>query len=56
MKVEINIPSAFEKHYNSDRFEDSLKRLIADAGEVAGKYEVETAEMLIKAFKESKQV
>ena len=56
MRVEINIPCEFEEHFNSDRFEDSLQRLIADAGEVAGKYEVETAEMLIKAFKESKQV
>lgn len=54
MKVIIDIPKEFEKHFNNDRFEDSLKRLKADAGEcMAGLYEIELCEMLIEAFKEA---
>ena len=54
MKVTIEIPKEFEKHFDNDRFEDSLKRLKADAGECsAGLYEIELCEMLIAAFKEA---
>lgn len=54
MRVTIDIPKEFEKHFNNDRFEDSLKRLKADAGEcMAGLYEIELCEMLIEAFKEA---
>lgn len=54
MKVTIEIPKEFEKHFDNDRFEDSLKRLKADAGEyMAGPYEIELCEMLITAFKEA---
>ena len=54
MRIEIEIPKEFEEHFNHDRFEDSLNRLYADVHLLAGKYERELAEMLIKAFKESK--
>ena len=55
MKVTIDIPTEFEKHFNNDRFKDSLERLKADAGTfcMAGKYEIELCEMLIDAFKEA---
>lgn len=54
MKIEIEIPREFEKHFMQDRFEDSLIRLSEDAGFMAGEYEKETINMLIQAFKESK--
>lgn len=53
MKVIIEIPKEFENHFDKDRFEDSLKRLSVDVGEctaMAGLYEIELCEMLIKAF------
>ena len=54
MKVEIEIPKEFVKHFLSDRFKDSLLRLSADAHLIAGLYEQELVEMLIKAFQEAK--
>lgn len=54
MKIEIDIPKEFEEHFNQDRFEDTLHRLSADAHLIAGRYEQETAIMLIKAFKDGK--
>ena len=51
MKLVIDIPKEFEQHFQTDRFEDSLHRLSADAHLLAGLYEQETALMLIKAFK-----
>lgn len=54
MKVILDIPKEFENHFKNDRFSDSLQRLKADArfGDgLAGKYETELADMLIKAFK-----
>lgn len=56
MKIVINIPKAFENHFNYDRFEDSLERIkfsILDGTSLCGNYEVETMDMLIKALKES---
>lgn len=53
MKIQINIPKEFEGHFKDDKFEDSLKRLIADAGCLAGLYEVEVGYMLIEALKNS---
>ena len=55
MKITINIPEEFEEHWNTDRFEDSLNRLKADTHCLAGRYERETVDMLIDAFKKSKQ-
>ena len=54
MRIEIEIPKEFEEEFKKDKFKDSLQRLIADANCVAGRYEKEVAEMLIKAFEESK--
>ncbi|WP_270386919.1 hypothetical protein [Blautia hansenii] len=54
MKIEIEIPKEFEEHFNADRFGDSLHRLSADAHLLAGKYEQETAMMLIQAFRKGK--
>jgi len=53
MKLIIEIPKEFEKHFNYDKFEDSLNRLKDDAGTfcLAGQYEIELCEMLIKCFK-----
>lgn len=57
MKVTIDIPKEFEKHFNYDRFRDSLKHIITDVTDeiesdfsICGKYEIELCEMLIKAF------
>ena len=54
MRIEIEIPKEFEEHFKQDKFEDSLNRLYADVHLLAGNYERELAEMLIKAFRESK--
>lgn len=59
MKITIDIPQEFEKHFNEDRFKDSLKRIKADLNDefvFAGLYERELLEMLIKAFKKAKLV
>lgn len=54
MRIEIEIPTEFEENFAKDRFEESLHRLSADAHMTAGKYEQETAIMLIEAFKNAK--
>ena len=51
MKIQIEIPEEFTGEFNQNRFQETLERLIADAELVAGRYEKETAQMLIKAFK-----
>ena len=51
MKIVVEIPKEFEDHFMSDRFRDSLMRLITDAHCLAGNYEKETADMLIHSFK-----
>lgn len=51
MRIAIDIPPEFTEHFNTDRFEDSLHRLSADAHLLAGNYEQEVAVMLIKAFR-----
>ena len=50
MKITIDIPQEFEEHYKKDRFRDSLLRLKCDAHLLAGNYEQEVADMLVKAF------
>lgn len=50
MRLLINIPKEFEQNFQADGFEDSLRRLSADAHLLAGNYEQETAVMLIEAF------
>ena len=53
MRIVIEIPEDFEVRFKRDRFEDSLRRLNADAHSIAGDYEKETSMMLIKALKNS---
>ena len=61
MKIEIEIPKEFEGDYNSDRFEDFFMRVSYDiememngySNGICGNYEKETAEMFVKAFKNS---
>lgn len=54
MKILIDIPKAFEVDYNTDRFAEFFQRCLADMGTCCGNYEFETAEMMEKAFAESK--
>ena len=64
MRIEIEIPKAFEEHFKQDKFKDSFERIMADIkhslenGECnclcAGRYEYETIEMLEKALENSK--
>ena len=58
MKITIDIPKKFEKHFDNDQFKVSLERLKADAGTfcMADKYEIELCEMLIEAFKNAEPV
>lgn len=51
MRAMIEIPKEFEEHFERDRFEDSLQRLIVDSHCAAGRYERELCVMLIEAFK-----
>lgn len=55
MQILIDIPTEFEEHFKSDRFEDSLARIASDIESfgfyLAGRYEKETITMLRKAFK-----
>lgn len=63
MRIEIEIPKEFEKHFTEDKFKDSLERIMADIKHslengdclCAGRYEFETVEMLKEAFENSRQ-
>lgn len=56
MRIEIEIPKEFEGDYNKDKFDEFFCRVLSDIsdGTTCGRYERETAEMLQKAFEESK--
>ena len=54
MKILIDIPKEFEADYNTDRFAEFFHRCLADMGRCCVNYEHETAEMMEKAFTESK--
>lgn len=57
MRIEIEIPKEFEGDYDADRFADFFSRAMIDIETMqgmCGRYEIETAEMLQKAFAESK--
>ena len=64
MKLLIDIPKEFVKHFERDKFVDSLERVKADINYSlvmsnilsAGNHELELIEMLIKAFKNCKRV
>lgn len=55
MKLIIEIPTEFETDYNDDKFNDFFSRVLCDIknGTLCGNYEMETAEMFLKAFDES---
>ena len=58
MQIILNIPKEFEEHYNKDRFKDSLSRVAFDIRSynyegLAGNYDIEALEMLIKALDRS---
>lgn len=57
MRIEIEIPKEFEADYTGDKFKDFFSRVLCDIKEgkcLCGNYEIEIAEMFIKAFYESK--
>lgn len=54
MKVLLDIPEEFEIDYRTDRFGDFFKRAKADMDVMCGTYERETADVLAKAFEESR--
>ncbi len=56
MRIEIEIPKEFEKDYESDKFDEFFGRVLCDIadGTMCGRYEKETAQMLLNAFAESK--
>jgi len=57
MRIEIEIPKEFEGDYNAGKFKDFFGRVIADAtynDGLCGLYELETAQILQRAFAESK--
>lgn len=59
MKLVIDIPKDFEKHFSEDKFKDSLERIKADLNEdfvFAGNYERELLDMLVVAFEEARVI
>ncbi len=54
MRILIDIPKEFEVDYNANRFAEFFHRCLADMGTCCGNYEQETAEMMEKAFTESR--
>jgi len=65
MKLLIEIPPEFEQDFNDNKFEDCFQRLLYDTWDRlthsenilnAGRYEIETLEMFIKAFKNATEV
>ena len=63
MKLVIDIPKDFERHFNGDKFKDSLLRLKADTNyglehelTISGIYEIELLDMLVIAFEEARVI
>ena len=54
MKVLLDIPEEFEIDYRTDRFRKFFERAKAGANIMMGTYERETADVLAKAFEESR--
>ncbi len=62
-KIMITLPDEFESHFKADKFKDSMGRMIfdlknrpTDIVNLAGRYEIETLEMLETALEESKEI
>lgn len=54
--IELRIPEPFITHYESDRFGESLQRILIDIKDseelvLSGRYEMETIEMLLESLK-----
>lgn len=59
MKIIIDIPKEFESDYKGDLFKDFFSRVLCDIEKgkcLCGSYEIEIAEMFLKAFDESKTI
>lgn len=56
MIIQLEIPKEFAKDYVNNRFDDFFRRVYADIDneEMCGNYEGETAQMMARAFKESR--
>lgn len=53
IKLVVEIPEEFEEHFDLDKFENSLKRVMSDIqenGNYAGNYELEVVDMLREAI------
>lgn len=55
MRVVIDIPKEFVRDYSADKFKDFFSRVAADidCNGICGRYELEIAEMFLKAFDDS---
>lgn len=63
MKVIIDIPKEFERHFNNDKFKDSLERIECDIQDdinkehtiptVSGRRELELLDMLVATFEKA---
>ena len=64
MKIVLDISKDFERHFNDDRFKDSLERIETDIHNcinetvqnvwaISGNYELELIDMLVAAFKKA---
>lgn len=58
MRIVIEIPEEFEADYNVNRFSDFFSRVMTDIdyNGICGNYEQETADVLAKAFKNSRVI
>jgi len=59
MKIVIDIPEEYIKHFEADRFSESLHYLREDATRcegMSGGYEAELCNMLITAFRQAKEL
>lgn len=56
MIIQLEIPKEFAKDYANNRFDDFFRRVYADIDNegMCGNYEGETAQMMARAFKESR--
>lgn len=58
MKIVLDIPKEFEKHFNNDKFKDSLERIKYDVNSLkqdalSWRYDVEVIDMLMAAFEKA---
>ena len=60
MTIKLQIPKELEKHFNQDKFNDSLLRIATDItaeikldSAISGRYELELLGMLIASFEDS---